>query len=153
MRRYDLTPLLRSSIGFDHFDRLFDAVNRADGSANGYPPYNIEKSGDDGYRITMAVAGFREADLSINLSDNTLSIAGEQKTAEENVTYLHRGIAGRTFERRFQLAEDIRVTAASLENGLLHIDLVREVPEHKKPRQIEIASTDSVAQVEASQAA
>ena len=140
MRRYDLTPLLRSSVGFDHFDRLFDTVSRADSSANGYPPYNIEKAGDDGYRITMAVAGFREDDLNVNLNENTLTIAGEQKAAEDGVTYLHRSIAGRSFERRFQLAEDIRVVSAALENGLLHVDLVREVPEHKKPRQIEIAS-------------
>lgn len=149
MRRYDLSPLLRSSIGFDHFDRLFDTVSRADNSANGYPPYNIEKADEDGYRITMAVAGFREDDLNVNLKDNTLTIAGEQKASEENVTYLHRGIAGRSFERRFQLAEDIRVVSAALENGLLHIDLVREVPEHKKPRQIEIASGEPTRQVEA----
>lgn len=149
MRRYDLSPLLRSSIGFDHFDRLFDAVNRADSAANGYPPYNIEKSGEDGYRITMAVAGFREDDLDVNLKDNTLAITGQQKEGEDNVTYLHRGIAGRSFERRFQLAEDIRVVSAALENGLLHIDLVREVPEHKKPRQIEIASAEPTRQVEA----
>lgn len=150
MRRYDLSPLLRSSVGFDHFDRLFDTISRADTNANGYPPYNIEKSGEDGYRITMAVAGFSEADLNINLTDNTLTIKGEQASVDENVTYLHRGIAGRAFERRFQLAEDIRVVSAALENGLLHVDLVREVPEHKKPRQIEITSAaDSTPQVEA----
>ena len=153
MRRYDLTPLLRSSVGFDHFDRLFDTVSRADNSANGYPPYNIEKSGEDSYRITMAVAGFRESELAINLTDNTLTIAGEQENADDGVTYLHRGIAGRAFERRFQLAEDIRVLSATMENGLLHVDLLREVPEHKKPRQIAIASSADSAKVEAQQAA
>lgn len=148
MRRYDLTPLLRSSVGFDHFDRLFDAVSRSDASASGYPPYNIEKVGDEGYRITMAVAGFREADLNVNQTDSTLVIAGEQAQADDSVTFLHRGIAGRSFERRFQLADDIRVVSASLENGLLHIELVREVPEHKRPRQIKIAS-DAETQVAA----
>ena len=140
MRTFDLTPLLRSTVGFDQFDRLFNAVGRLDEGSLNYPPYNIEKSGEDAYRITMAVAGFGESDLDLTVSDNTLTVKGAQQPEKEDVKYLHRGIAGRAFERRFELADTIKVTGARLENGLLHIDLVREVPEHKKPRKIEIGA-------------
>ena len=140
MRTYDLTPLLRTAIGFDGFDRLFDSAQRQDSSVQ-YPPYNIEKLGDTGYRITMAVAGFTDDDLSVDVEDRTLSVKGRPLPEQEGTAFLHRGIAGRGFERRFELADAIRVTGARLEHGLLHIDLVREVPEHKKPRRIEIAAS------------
>ncbi|MDP6566116.1 MAG: Hsp20 family protein [Alphaproteobacteria bacterium] len=139
MRRYDLTPLLRSSVGFDRFDRLFDSANRQEGTGNSYPPYNIEKSDDD-YRITMAVAGFTDADIELTVKDNTLVVQGNPLAEREGVNYLHHGIAGRGFERRFELAENVKVVGARLENGMLHVDLVRETPEHMKPRRIEINS-------------
>ena len=138
MRTFDLTPLLRASVGFDRFDRLFDAASRLDDAQLNYPPYNIEKSGDEAYRITMAVAGFAEADLDLTVTDNTLVVTGRQQPEQDGVKYLHRGIAGRAFERRFELADTIKVVGARVENGLLHIDLAREVPEHKKPRKIEL---------------
>ena len=138
MRSFDLTPLYRSTVGFDRFNRAFDAIGRLDAPAQTYPPYNIEKSGEDAYRITMAVAGFREADIDVTVTDSTLVITGKQLADQEGVEYLHRGIAGRPFERRFELADSIKVVGGRLENGLLHVDLVREVPEHKRPRQIKI---------------
>ena len=137
MRRYDLAPLLRSSVGFDRFDQLFDTARRSDTAANPYPPYNIEKLDDD-YRISMAVAGFSEDDIEITVKENTLIVEGRAKAEREGVAYLHHGIAGRGFERRFQLAENVKVGGASMENGLLHVDLQHHTPEHMKPRQIEI---------------
>jgi len=141
MRGFDLTPLFRSSIGFDRMRDLMEATQRMS-DAPAYPPYNIEKLGENAYRITMAVAGFGENDLTITAQDNSLVIAGkvEREESADEPKYLHRGIAGRAFERRFELAEHIRVNGASLENGLLHVDLVREVPEAMKPRQIKIAA-------------
>lgn len=141
MRTFDLTPLLRSSIGFDRFDRLFDNVQGSDQGQPGYPPYNIVKTDEDSYRITMAVAGFADEDLDVTVTDNTLVITGKQKAEEspDKVRYLHRGIAARAFERRFELVGHIKVVGAKLENGLLHVDLAREVPEHLKPRQIAIS--------------
>ena len=140
MRNFDLTPLFRSSVGFDHLSRMLDAAQRADDSAVSYPPYNIEKLDEDDYRITMAVAGFGEGDLDIMVHDHTLVISGKAHRDEGQVQYLHRGIAGRSFERRFELADFIRVEGASLVNGLLHVDLKREVPEQMKPRTIRIES-------------
>ncbi len=147
MRTYDLTPFYRSSVGFD---RLFSLLDRAtpDGSP-GYPPYNIERTGDNSYRITVAVSGFSQDELSIVAKENTLTIKGE-KTANENGNkgeVLYRGIAARAFERAFQLADFVVVKNASLENGLLHVDLVREIPEAKKPRSIPIATSAQGAQV------
>ena len=138
MRTFDLNPLLRSGIGFDRFDRLFENLSRQDEAAAGYPPYNITKAGEDDYRISMAVAGFSEGDVEITLTDRNLVIKGKPLPEQEGAAYLHRGIAGRAFERRFELADDIKVVGGRLENGLLHVDLVREVPEHKRPRRIEI---------------
>lgn len=138
MRNFDLSPLFRSSIGFDHLARVLDAATRVDESALSYPPYNIEKLGEDSYRITMAVAGFAESDIEITAQNTTLVVAGKARKDELNVQYLHRGIAGRSFERRFELADHIKPTGASLVNGLLHIELVREVPEAMKPRSIRI---------------
>lgn len=138
MRSYDLSPLFRSTVGFDRVTRLLEsALNGEDNSHNAYPPYNIEKLGDDNYRITMAVAGFGLGDLEITAHPNLLIVQGKAKEQQAG-TFLHRGIAGRAFDRRFQLADHIRVNNAVLENGLLHIELVREVPEAMKPRTIQI---------------
>ena len=143
MRAFDLSPLLRSSVGFDHVNRLFELANRVDETATSYPPYNIEKRGEDAYRITMAVAGFDQSELDVTVKENSLIVTGkaaEQTAAEagEQVSYLHRGIARRAFERRFELADTVKVVGAELKDGLLHIALKREVPEAKKPRQIAI---------------
>jgi molecular chaperone IbpA len=144
MRAQILTPLLRSTIGFDRFDRLLDAAARASEADRSYPPYNIEKTGEDDYRITMAVAGFAFADLDVTQAENVLVIRGKgAANGDGNATtgansFLHRGIARRAFERRFELADTIKVVGANLELGLLHVDLVREIPEHRKPRKIEI---------------
>jgi molecular chaperone IbpA len=148
MRSYDLTPFYRSTVGFDRFFNLLDQV--ASESSPGYPPYNIERTGENAYRITVAVSGFSEAELSIVARENTLTIKGG-KTANENdkdkSAVLYRGIAARAFERVFQLADFVQVKNASLENGLLHVDLVREIPEAKKPRNIPISSGAQAAQV------
>ena len=141
MRTVDFTPLFRSTIGFDRLSRLMDAALNHDDSAASYPPYNIEKRGENEYRITMAVAGFSEADLDITQTESTLVVRGKVQGSGEDNAYLYRGIAGRAFERRFQLADYIRVSGASLSNGLLHIELVREVPEALKPRTIAINAT------------
>lgn len=140
MRHFDLTPLYRSTIGFDHIGSLLDTLSTFEGDAPAYPPYNIERVGENDYRISMAVAGFSEGDLDIEVKEHTLSIRGEKRAEQENSTFLHRGIAARSFERRFQLADYVVVTGATLENGLLHVDLVRELPEAMKPRTIEIAT-------------
>ena len=138
MRSYDLSPLFRSTVGFDRLSRLMDAATRVDDSSLSYPPYNIERTGDDTYRISMAVAGFGEGDLTITTQDNQLVITGKLAKDDDKQSYLYRGIAGRAFERRFTLADHIRVSGAALANGLLHVELVREVPEAMKPRQIKI---------------
>jgi len=139
MRTFDLSPLFRSTVGFDHLARMLDAAARLNDQTVSYPPYNIEKLDDDHYRITMAVAGFAESDLELTAQGQTLVITGRAQKDEANTAQLlHRGIAGRSFERHFELAETIRVTGASLMNGLLHVDLVREVPEAMKPRTIAI---------------
>ncbi len=143
MRTFDLSPLFRSTVGFDNLARMLDTASRADDQTASYPPYNIEKLGEDTYRITMAVAGFAEGDIEITAQNNTLLIAGHARKDEPIAQYLHRGIAGRSFERRFELADYIRPANASLVNGLLHVDLVREVPEAMKPRQIPIAAKAS----------
>ncbi len=140
MRSFDLTPLFRSSVGYDRLSRLMDSALRLDDAQLAYPPYNIEQGGEDSYRIIMAVAGFTDAELTITAQENQLVVSGKPAKDEAPKTYLHRGIAGRAFERRFELADHIRVTGAELVNGLLHIDLKREVPEAMKPRTINIAS-------------
>jgi molecular chaperone IbpA len=138
MDGFDLSPLFRSTIGFDRLMRLADSATRVD-SASAYPPYNIEATGENAYRPTMAVAGFAPEDLDITVKENELLVNGKSKKDEDAAKYLHRGIARRAFERRFQLADHIKVAGASLANGLLHVDLVREIPEAMKPRKIEIA--------------
>lgn len=142
MRTYDFSPLFRSSVGFDRLARVVDGL--AGEQAPAYPPYNIEKTGDDSYRITMAVAGFSEDDLEVRTQENKLVITGRQEKGEEENerAYLHRGIAERTFERRFSLADHIKVSAADLQNGLLHVDLVREMPDAMKPRTIDIKAAN-----------
>ncbi|MCR4282068.1 MAG: Hsp20 family protein [Bauldia sp.] len=142
MRTFDLTPFYRSTVGFDRVFSLLDSL--ADGSGQTYPPYNIERTGEDAYRITMAVAGFGQGDLSIEAKENTLTVKGNKaETEEKESEFLYRGIGARAFERRFQLADHVEVKGASLENGLLHIDLVREIPEAMKPRTIPIGAVKS----------
>jgi molecular chaperone IbpA len=144
MTTYDLSPLYRTAIGFDRLADMLTNASRVDG--NGYPPYNIESRGDDEYRISMAVAGFSESDLDIVTEQNTLTVSGSRaESDDEDREFLYRGIATRSFERRFQLADHVRVVSARLENGLLHIDLKRELPEQMKPRRIRIGgSTEAI---------
>ena len=146
MRTFDLAPLYRSTVGFDRLFSLFNEVAGHDGTP-GYPPYNIERTGENDYRITVAVAGFSETDLNIEAKESTLTIRGEkqEKTEENKGETLYRGIAARSFERVFQLADDVHVKGAALQNGLLHVDLVREIPEAKKPRQIPIGNDRATA--------
>ena len=142
MRTFDLTPLYRSTVGFDHLFSLLDSFGGVDGGHPAYPPYNIDRTGENAHRISVAVAGFTEKELNIEVKENTLSIRGEKEITEkkEQDEVLYQGIAARAFERRFQLADHVEVRGASLENGLLHVDLVREIPESKKPRQIAIGA-------------
>jgi len=147
MRQFDLNPLYRSTVGFD---RLFSLLDQANGdAASGYPPYNIERTAENNFRISVAVSGFSQNEISIVAKENNLTIKGE-KAANENsqgAEVLYRGIASRAFERQFQLADFVQVKSASLENGLLHVDLVREIPEAKKPRQIAITTAASAPQM------
>jgi molecular chaperone IbpA len=150
MRTFDLTPLYRSTVGFDRLFSMLDAFD----STPGYPPYNIERTGENDYRITLAVAGFSENELSIEAKENTLTIKGEKEVKEERTSeMLYQGIAARAFERTFQLADYVQVKGATLENGLLHVDLVREIPEAKKPRQIAIGNGKSKPKVVEAEAA
>jgi molecular chaperone IbpA len=140
MDSFDFSPLFRSTIGFDRLMRLADAATRVDSSATSYPPYNIEITGENTYRLTMAVAGFAPEDLEITVKENALLINAKARKEEDSAQYLYRGIARRAFERRFQLADHIKVAGASFVNGLLHVDLVREIPEAMKPRKVEITT-------------
>ncbi|MBY6157529.1 MAG: Hsp20 family protein [Pseudomonadota bacterium] len=141
MRNFDLAPLYRSTVGFDQLANMMDRVLSNEVAQPTYPPYNIEKLDQDAYRITIAVAGFTDADLAIEVKEHAL-IVSAKKADEDKRSYLHRGIATRAFERRFHLADHVKVTGATHADGLLHIDLVREVPEALKPRRIEITKTD-----------
>lgn len=141
MRNMDLTPLYRASIGFDRIADLMDRALSSDISATTYPPYNIEKTGEDAYRISIAVAGFSADDLSVEMKEGAVIVSARKAEEDEGKTYLHRGIATRAFERKFALADHVRVTGASHVDGMLHIELVREIPEALKPRRIEIAKT------------
>ena len=147
MRTFDLSPLYRSTVGFDRLGSMLDQLMSGDTPAPGYPPYNIEKTGEDAYRISIAVAGFGDDDLNIEVKDQGLTVTAKKREVadDKQPQYLHRGIAERGFERRFQLADHMKVTAAGLENGLLHIDLVREVPEALKPRTIAITNDGKTA--------
>lgn len=146
MRNFDLAPLYRATVGFDQIADMMDRVLSSDVAQPTYPPYNIEKTADDAYRISIAVAGFSGPDLSVEVKDRALVVSARKAEDDEARTYLHRGIATRAFERRFQLADHVRVTGATHADGMLHIDLMREMPEALKPRQIEIASGDAVKQ-------
>jgi molecular chaperone IbpA len=141
MRNFDLSPLYRATVGFDQIADLMDRVLTNDTPRDSYPPYNIEKISEDGWRISIAVAGFTDEELAVEVKENALFVAARKAAEDKERTYLHRGIATRAFERRFHLAEHVRVTGARHENGMLHIDLEREVPEALKPRRIEITST------------
>lgn len=138
MRQFDLAPLYRTAIGFDRLASMIDNATRNEQTQNGYPPYNIELINEHAYRITMAIAGFDKSEVSINTEQGMLTVTGNKKAEETERQYLHQGIAARGFERKFQLADHVRVTDATMENGLLHVDLVQEIPEAMKPRAITI---------------
>ena len=144
MRNFDLAPLYRATVGFDRVADMMDRVLASDVSQPTYPPYNIEKTAEDAYRISLAVAGFTDEELSVEVRENALIVSARKAEDEGERTFLHRGIATRAFERRFALADHVRVTGAVHENGMLHIDLKREIPEALKPRRIEIQSGDAV---------
>ena len=154
MRHVDFSPLYRSTVGFDRLFNMLDSIGQPE-SAQTYPPYNIERTGEDAYRISMAVAGFSDSEIEIQSHRNVLSVKGERKEEPngEGSEVIYRGIAGRSFERRFQLADHVEVVGANLKNGLLHIDLKRNVPEELKPRKIEIANGGKAKQIEAKAAA
>lgn len=145
MRTFDFAPLYRATVGFDQIADLMDRVLTTEGAQPSYPPYNIEKIEDDSYRISVAVAGFSDQDLSVEVRENALIISARKAEEDADRPYLHRGIATRAFERRFHLADHVQVTGASHADGMLHIDLVREVPEALKPRQISISSAKQIA--------
>ena len=144
MRRFDLAPLHRATVGFDQIADMMDRILADTAQSPSYPPYNIEKTADDAWRISIAVAGFAEDDLSVEMRENALIVAARKSEDSDDRKYLHRGIANRAFERRFTLADHVRVTGASHVNGMLNIDLLREVPEALKPRQIAIMKGDTV---------
>jgi molecular chaperone IbpA len=150
MRTFDFAPLYRSTVGFDRMFSMFDQLGGVEGSMPSYPPYNIERASENAYRISVAVAGFTDADLSIETKENRLTIRGEKQTNGEEGTrdVLYQGIAARTFERGFELADYVKVKGASLENGLLHVELVREIPEAMQPRSIPIVSSSKLLEVE-----
>ena len=138
MTNFDFSPLYRTTVGFDHLSNLLDNIHRSDRAANSYPPYNIELINENNYQITMAVSGFNSDELDIKSEQRTLTVKGQKHPDENSRNYLHQGIAARNFERKFQLADHIEITGAQLENGLLHIDLAREIPEEMKPKTIPI---------------
>jgi len=144
MRRFDLAPLYRATVGFDQVADMMDRILADTAQSPSYPPYNIEKTADDAWRISIAVAGFGEDDLSVEVRENALVVSAKKSDESEDRTYLHRGIANRAFERRFTLADHVRVAGASHLNGMLNIDLVREVPEALKPRRIEITNGETL---------
>ena len=149
MRTFDFAPLYRSTVGFDRMFSMLDQFEGVENSGSNYPPYNIERTGENAYRISVAVAGFTDADLSIDTNENRLAIRGDKQAndGEKTRDVLYQGIAARTFERSFQLADHVEVKGASLENGLLHVDLVREIPEAMKPRSIPIVSSSKLLEV------
>ena len=145
MRAFDLSPLYRASVGFDRLAATLNTTARTDAAATAYPPFNVEKTGEDAYRITLAVAGFSEDDIDIETRDGQLSIsASREGAAKADREFLYRGIAERSFQKRFELDANVKVVSASMENGLLHVDLVREVPEALKPRKIAIGRVKEI---------
>ena len=141
MRGFDFSPLYRSTVGFDRFANMLESVTQFDAAATSYPPYNIEQVAENDYRVSMAVAGFGENDLTLELKEGVLTITGKRAGDEPKSHFLYQGIAGRSFERRFQLADHMEVRGARLEHGLLHVDIVRVIPEEKRARKIAITST------------
>ena len=152
MRTFDFSPLYRSAVGFDRLMNVLDAAQK-NGAADGYPPYNIEKTSEDSYQITLAVAGFGSADLDVEVRDGQLVIVGKGDSEEQDKQFLHRGIARRAFERRFQLADHVEVKAADLVDGLLKVTLVREIPEAMKPRKIDIRTGGTIIEDQSAKAA
>ena len=152
MRTFDFSPLYRSAVGFDRLMNVLDAAQK-NGAADGYPPYNIEKTSEDSYQITLAVAGFGSADLDVEVRDGQLVIVGKGDSEEQDNQFLHRGIARRAFQRRFQLADHVEVKAADLVDGLLKVDLVREIPEAMKPRKIDIRTGGTIIEDQSAKAA
>jgi len=148
MRHHDFAPLYRSTVGFDRLFQLLDNVGGIETEAPAYPPYNIERRGENEYRITMAVAGFGKDEMNVEVKETTLTVRGEKQAEAKETEYLHRGIAQRSFERRFQLADHVTITGADLADGLLHIDLVRELPERMKPRTVPIGSAADTRRIE-----
>ncbi|WP_068115570.1 Hsp20 family protein [Tropicimonas marinistellae] len=148
MRTLDFSPLYRATVGFDRIADMMDRVMETEVSAPTYPPYNIEKTDENAYRISIAVAGFTEAELSVEVKEGALIVSARKAEDDKERTFLHRGIATRAFERRFQLADHVRVSGASHVDGMLHIDLVREVPEALKPRRIEISGGSKAIEAE-----
>ncbi len=140
MRPFDFAPLYRSTVGFDRLFQILDGAGGVESDASTYPPYNIERTADNQYRITMAVAGFTRDEIDIQVKEQSLTVKGEKKSDDKDRQFLHRGIATRAFERRFQLADHVEVTGADLQDGLLHVDLVRNVPERLKPRSVQIGN-------------
>ena len=149
MRQIDFAPLYRSTVGFDRLFDMLDSVSGFDAGPSAYPPYNIERLSENGYRITMAVAGFGEDELKIDVKEQTLNVRAEKKPEDKERQFLHRGIATRAFERRFQLADHVEIKGANLKDGLLHVDLVRNVPERLKARTVAIGNGKAQPQVEA----
>lgn len=147
MRAFDLSPLFRATVGFDNLARVFDTVSRADEGQVSYPPYNIVREGQDAYRVSLAVAGFAAEDIDIQVENNSLTVKGRTTQDKPGSVFLHRGIAGRSFERSFELADHIHVTGAKMENGLLHIELKREIPEALKPRRVPIGVDNKTPEV------
>lgn len=152
MRTFDFSPLYRSAVGFDRLMNVLDTAQK-NGAGDVYPPYNIEKTSEDSYQITLAVAGFRSADLDVEVRDGQLVIVGKGDSEEQDNQFLHRGIARRAFERRFQLADHVEVKAADLVDGLLKVDLVREIPEAMKPRKIDIRTGGTIIEDQSAEAA
>jgi molecular chaperone IbpA len=153
MRTFDFAPLYRSTVGFDRMFSMLDQIGGVEGSGPSYPPYNIERTGENAYRISVAVAGFAEADLAIETKENRLTIRSQKQLKEKTGDVLYLGIAARAFERSFQLADHVAVEGASLDNGLLHVELVREIPEAMKPRTIPITSPSKLLEVTPTQIA
>ena len=143
MRTFDLSPLYRTSIGFDHLANMLDNMSGVEGDSGNYPPFNIELLDDNKYRLSMAVAGFAKDEINIEVKENVLSVKGQKKTDGVETEYLHRGIGTRNFDRRFQLADHVVVKDAEMSHGLLHVELVRELPEAMKPRTISINTADN----------
>ena len=149
MRTYDFTPLYRSTVGFDHFADMLDRILTKDVTSNSYPPFNIEKTSDETYRISIAAAGFSESELDIEVKENNLMVSGRKKADETGSVFLHRGIAQRSFDKKFQLADHVIVTGANYVDGMLNIEMKRELPEAYKPRKIHIANSAQSVAIEA----